>query len=272
MCGFYGRAGALSMRGEMSTMARMESWLELRGLAKQYGAREAVKGISLTFDRGQIVGLLGPNGAGKSTLIGMLTGLLAPSAGEILWEGRPITAQRGTWRRALGVVLEDLSLFEYLTVAENMRFVGRLYGLAAAEAERRAAELLAFLDLADHADTPASEASQGTRRKLAFALAVLHGPRILLLDESLNGVDALTAARIKGLLRRTAAGGVTVILSSHVLDSLEGIVERCIIVHRGIVALDTSMGAVRASGRTLEHVYTSVISGAREAPALSWLP
>ncbi len=261
------------MRGEMITMARMESsWLELRGLAKQYGKREAVKGITLTLDRGQIVGLLGPNGAGKSTLIGMLTGLLAPSAGEILWEGRPIRECRAPWRRALGVVLEDLSLFDYLTVAENMRFVARLYGLPAPEAERRAAELLAFLDLRDHADTPAAEASQGTRRKLAFALAVLHGPRILLLDESLNGVDALTASRIKGLLRRCAAGGVTVILSSHVLDALESIVERCVIVHRGAAVLDTSMSAVRESGRTLEQVYTSIISGGEEAPSLSWLP
>jgi ABC-2 type transport system ATP-binding protein len=257
----------------MITMARMESsWLELRGLAKQYGRREAVKGVSLTLHRGQIVGLLGPNGAGKSTLIGMLTGLLAPSAGEILWEGRPIRDRQPEWRRALGVVLEDLSLFEYLSVAENMRFVGTLYGLAASEAERRAADLLAFLDLADHADTPAAEASQGTRRKLAFALAVLHGPRILLLDESLNGVDALTASRIKGLLRRCAAGGVTVILSSHVLDALESIVERCVIVHRGKAVLDIPMSAVRESGRTLEQVYTSIIAEGEEPPALSWLP
>jgi ABC-2 type transport system ATP-binding protein len=261
------------MRGEMSTMARMDStWLELRGLTKQYGRREAVKGISLVVARGQIVGLLGPNGAGKSTLIGMLTGLLAPSAGEILWEGRSIHERRVDWRRALGVVLEDLSLFDYLTIRENMRFVGRLYGLAAAEAERRAAELVAFLDLGDHAETPAAEASQGTRRKLAFALAVLHGPRILLLDESLNGVDALTASRIKGLLRRCAAGGVTVILSSHALDALESLVERCVIVHRGKAVLDESMSSVRASGRSLEQVYTSIIAAGEEAPALSWLP
>jgi ABC-2 type transport system ATP-binding protein len=260
------------MRADLFTMARMESpWLELRGLAKQYGRREAVKGISLAFARGEIVGLLGPNGAGKSTLIGMLTGLLGPTAGEILWEGRPISERRPEWRRALGVVLEDLSLFEYLSVAENMRFVARLYGLAAPEAERRAAELLAFLDLTEHADTPAAEASQGTRRKLAFALAVLHGPRILLLDEALNGVDALTASRIKGLLHRCAARGVTVILSSHVLDALESVVERCIIVHRGKAALDTSMSAVRESGRSLEQVYTSIVAEGEEAPSLSWL-
>ena len=254
-------------------MGRMDStFLELRGLAKSYGHREAVRGISLSVGRGEILGLLGPNGAGKSTLIGMLTGLLAPTSGEILWEGRSIRERKAEWRRALGVVLEDLSLFEYLTVAENLRFVGRLYGLAAAQVESRAAELLSFLDLAEHADTPAAEASQGTRRKLAFALAVLHGPRVLLLDETLNGVDALTASRIKALLRRCAAGGVTVILSSHVLDALESIVQRCIIVHHGTTALDTPMSALRESGRSLEQVYTSVVAAGEEQPTLSWLP
>jgi ABC-2 type transport system ATP-binding protein len=259
------------MRVETITMCRMDSpWLELRGLAKRYGSREAVRGISLSLARGEIVGLLGPNGAGKSTLIGMLTGLLSPSEGEVLWEGLPIGGRMAEWRRSMGVVLEDLSLFEFLTVEENIRFVGQLAGLAADEVDRRCSDLLTFLDMDAHAGTPAVEASQGTRRKLAFALAVLRSPRVLLLDEALNGVDALTASRLKALLRRLAAAGVTVILSSHALDAMEGLVDRCIIVHQGKAALDSTMSALRDSGRSLEQVYTSIISTGQEVPVLSW--
>jgi ABC-2 type transport system ATP-binding protein len=260
------------MRGGTGTMAGMDQpLLELRGLVKHYGRREAVRGISFSLRRGEIVGLLGPNGAGKSTLIGMLTGLLAPTGGEVLWEGRSIREQRAAWRRTLGVVLEDLSLFEYLTVRENIGLTGRLYGVPDHEMAERTASLLSFLDLAEHADTPAAEASQGTRRKLAFALAVLHSPRLLLLDETLNGVDALTAARIKDLLRRAAASGVTVVLSSHVLDSVESVVDRCIIVHRGVVALDRPLAALRAGGQSLEQVYTTVVAGDVPAADLPWV-
>jgi ABC-2 type transport system ATP-binding protein len=253
-------------------MADMDAPLvELRALAKHYGRREAVRGISLSLHRGEIVGLLGPNGAGKSTLIGMLTGLLAPRAGEVLWEGRRITERRAEWRRRLGVVLEDLSLFEYLTVRENIGLVATLYGLPAAEADARCTALLDFLDLDAHADTPAPEASQGTRRKLAFALAVLHVPRIILLDEALNGVDARTAARIKNLLRRAAASGVTVVLSSHVLDAVESVVDRCVIVHRGVVVLDAPMAEIRGGGRTLDQVYTAAVAGEAPAVVLPWI-
>jgi len=247
------------------------SWLALRGRVKHYGRREAVRGITLSFSPGEIVGLLGPNGAGKSTLIGMLTGFLSPTSGEILWEGETLHARRAQWRRALGVVLEDLSLFEYLTVAENTRVVARLAGLPQAEGERRAQELLSFLDLGEHADTPAAEGSQGTRRKLALALALIHGPRVLLLDEALNGVDALSASRIKGLLARFAAGGGTVIMSSHVLDAVESTVRRCVVIHHGRVALDTTLEEVRATGRSLEQVYTALVSDGSPVPDLSWL-
>src|SRR5882724_8024369 len=117
-------------------MARMDStFLELRGLEKSYGRREAVRGISFSVGRGEILGLLGPNGAGKSTLIGMVSGFITPRAGEILWEGQPIAARLPAWRRSIGVVLEDLSLFELLTVEENIRYVAGLAGVEKAEAE-----------------------------------------------------------------------------------------------------------------------------------------
>jgi ABC-2 type transport system ATP-binding protein len=247
-------------------------FIALESLSKSYGKREAVRGISLAIPRGEIIGLLGPNGAGKSTTIAMLTGLLTPSSGGILWQGRSIFTRMREWRRALGVVLEDLSLFEYLSVREHLHLTARLAGLDEQEAVRRAGELIEFLQLGGFGETLASEASQGTRKKLAFALGLVHAPRILLLDEALNGIDAVTVSRIKGLLRKLARQGVTIMISSHVLDSVETIIDRCVIVDEGRVALDTPMDAVRATGRSLEQVYTETILGAQEkVPVLSWL-
>jgi ABC-type multidrug transport system ATPase subunit len=246
------------------------SWIEMREVWKSYGRREAVRGVSLAIERGEILGLLGPNGAGKSTLVGMLSGFLSPSTGEILWEGRALATRLPAWRRALGMVLEDLSLFEFLTVEENIRFVARLAGIDDAESDRRCSELLAFLDMEDHAGTPAVEASQGTRVKLAFALAIVARPRILLLDEALNGIDALTASRLASLLRRLATAGASIVISSHALDTVQNLADRFVIIHRGKVVSDSPMTAIRASGQRLEDVYTSIVSEGRVLPGLTW--
>jgi ABC-2 type transport system ATP-binding protein len=246
--------------------------IELRSLSKSYGRREAVRGISFTVDRGEIVGLLGPNGAGKSTTISMLTGLLAPSGGDILWDGQGISSRMREWRRAIGVVLEDLSLFEYLSVREHLALTGRLAGLEPSETERRTRELMDLLQLDDAADTVAAEASQGTRKKLAIALGLIHSPRIILLDEALNGVDAVTVSAVKALLRSLAGRGIAIVMSSHVLDSVETIAERCLIMDKGLLVMDERTDAIRASGRTLEQAYTeTILGGARTVPELPWL-
>ncbi|HEY9595381.1 MAG TPA: ABC transporter ATP-binding protein [Spirochaetia bacterium] len=248
-----------------------QPYIELRDLRRGYGKREAVRGISLGIERGEIVGLLGPNGAGKSTTISMLAGLLSPTGGDILWEGASLRGRMREWRRAIGVVLEDLALFEYLGVREHLDLCARLAGFSAAESDRRVAELLDFFQLGDAAGTVAAEASQGTRKKLAFALSLVHAPRVLLLDEALNGIDAVTVHHVKALLRRLAGGGVTVVISSHVLDSAETLIDRCVIVDRGVVALDTPMAAIRASGRSLEQAYTDALEAGRPAPPeLTW--
>ncbi len=247
-------------------------FIALESLSKSYGRHEAVRGISLAIPRGEIVGLLGPNGAGKSTTISMLTGLLTPSGGGILWEGASIFSRMREWRRALGVVLEDLSLFEYLSVREHLLLTARLAGVEEKETRRRAGELIDFFQLGGFEETLASEASQGTRKKLAFALGLVHSPRVLLLDEALNGIDAVTVSRIKGLLRKLAQQGITIIISSHVLDSVETVIDRCVIVDAGRIALDTTMEAIRATGRSLEQAYTETLLGAQvKAPVLSWL-
>ena len=249
-----------------------DTQLEIRRLGKRYGSREAVKDVSFQVRPGEIVGLLGPNGAGKSTTIGILSGFLAPTRGDVLWDGRSIFARIAAWRRQIGVVLEDLSLFEYLTVAEHLRLVGALGGLSPRETERRAQELLDFLQMDEHAETVAAEASHGTRKKLALALCLLHSPRVLLLDEATNGIDAVSVSRVKTLLRRLASNGAAIIMSSHVLDVMEAVVSRCVILSRGTISLDSSIDEVRRSGRSLEQVYTQTILGSNAAgPELSWV-
>jgi ABC-2 type transport system ATP-binding protein len=249
-----------------------ETHLRLTELTRSFGTLTAVRGISLDVARGEILGLLGPNGAGKSTTINILTGFLRPSSGDVLWEGRSIFAHMAQWRKAIGVVLEDLSLFEYLTVEEHLRLVGRLYGLSPAETGKRTGELLDFLRLGEFAGTVVREASHGTRKKLAFGLAVIHGPRFLFLDEALNGIDAIVVKDIKDLLRRMARGGVTIVLSSHILDSAETLIDRCLIIAGGAVALDEPLERITASGRSLEETYAKAVSGsAGTAVGLSWV-
>jgi ABC-2 type transport system ATP-binding protein len=245
--------------------------VQLRDLVKNYGRTKAVHGISLRIGSGEIVGLLGPNGAGKSTTISMLAGLLAPTSGDILLDGTSVLARMPEWRRRIGVVLEELALFEYLSVREHLTFLGRLYGLSPAETERRTGELLDFFQLGEFAQTIAAEASQGTRKKLAIALALIHSPRFLLLDEALNGVDAVVVRDLKELLRRLAARGAAIVLSSHVLDAVETLVNRCVIVVQGRIARDEPISVIRASGKPLEEIYTETVrGGGGRAPALSW--
>jgi ABC-2 type transport system ATP-binding protein len=247
-------------------------YIELRDLAKSFAKREAVRGISARFAKGEIIGLLGPNGAGKSTTMTMLAGLTRPTSGDILWEGRSIAANLRQWRRRIGIVLEELSLFEYLGVREHLTLVGRLSGLSQKEAGKRTDELSALFQLGPAADTIASEASHGTRKKLALALSLIHDPDVLLLDEALNGIDAVSARDAKDLLRRLARSGRTIILSSHVLDAIEPLIDRCLIVEEGRIVRDDSMGRIRESGKSLEQTYVEAIRGVEARSAeLSWL-
>jgi ABC-2 type transport system ATP-binding protein len=261
------RRQTVTITGTMDT-----PFLELRQLAKSYGKRQAVRGISTRFSRGEIVGLLGPNGAGKSTTITMLAGLSKPSSGDILCEGRSIFSSLRQWRRKIGIVLEDLSLFEYLGVREHLILVGRLSGLSAADAEKRARELASFFQLTDASETIASEASHGTRKKLALALSLIHAPEVLLLDEALNGIDAVTARDAKDLLKRLARRGTTIVLSSHVLDAIEPLIDRCLIVEEGLMVRDEPIERIRESGKSLEETYVEAIRGAGgPAVELAWL-
>ncbi len=251
-------------------------------LSRRFGALTAVDSINLQVAAGQFFGFLGPNGAGKSTTIKMLTGLLAPTSGRMHLLGLDFAARSVEVKRQIGVVPEGMGLFERLTGAEYLHFVGRMYGLDLPTTRQRSEELLDFMQLADRPKTLVADYSHGMQKKLALAAAVIHGPRILFLDEPFEGVDALAAGALKSLLGRMAERGVTIFLTSHVLEIVERLCSHVAIIHQGRLVAQGSLEELRAgipseegSKTTLEQIFLSIVGqGGAERPQLeelSWL-
>jgi ABC-2 type transport system ATP-binding protein len=251
-------------------------------LTRQFGALTAVDAVDLRVQAGQFFGFLGPNGAGKSTTIRMLTGLLAPTSGRMELLGLDFQAHPMEVKRQIGVVPEGMGLFERLTGIEYLQFVGRMYGLDRATTEKRTEELLDFMQLAEREKTLIADYSHGMQKKLALAAAVIHGPRILFLDEPFEGVDALAAGALKALLGRMAERGVTIFLTSHVLEIVERLCSHVGIIHKGRLVAQGSIEELRAGvqgeageKKTLEEIFLSIVgqSGAEQArmEELTWL-
>src|ERR1700720_1139954 len=192
-----------------------------QGLTRRFGELVAVQDVNLSVAAGQFFGFLGPNGAGKSTTIKMLTGLLSASSGSIQILGLDLNAHPVEVKRQIGVVPEGMALFGRLTGAEFLSFAGRMYGLDRLTAAQRAAELLDFMQLADQPKKLITDYSHGMQKKLALAAAVIHGPKVLFLDEPFEGVDAIAAGTLKAMLQRMIARGATIFLTSHVLEIVE---------------------------------------------------
>jgi ABC-2 type transport system ATP-binding protein len=251
-------------------------------LTRRFGNLTAVDGIDLQVTAGQFFGFLGPNGAGKSTMIKILTGLLAPTSGGIQLLGMDFAANPVEVKRQIGVVPEGMGLFERLTGSEYLKFVGRMYGLDRATTQRRCQELLEFMQLADRPKTMIADYSHGMQKKLALAAAVIHGPRILFLDEPFEGVDALAAGALKALLARMTERGTTIFLTSHVLEIVERLCSHVAIIHKGRLVAQGSLEELRAgisgeagSKNTLEEIFLSIVGqDGTERPQLeelSWL-
>jgi ABC-2 type transport system ATP-binding protein len=251
-------------------------------LTRRFGGLTAVDGIDLTVTAGQFFGFLGPNGAGKSTTIKMLTGLLAPTSGRVQLLGIDFASDPVEVKRQIGVVPEGMGLFERLTGSEYLNFVGRMYGLDRATTRQRSEELLDFMQLADRPKSVIADYSHGMQKKLALAAAVIHGPRILFLDEPFEGVDALAAGALKALLGRMTERGVTIFLTSHVLEIVERLCSHVAIIHKGRLVAQGSLEELRAgtageegSKSTLEQIFLSILGQGGEArpqmEELSWL-
>ena len=224
------------------------------GLSRSFGNLLAVDRVDLRVDAGQFFGFLGPNGAGKSTTIRMLTGLLAPTTGRIELLGLNLEQHPTEVKRQIGVVPEGLGLFDRLTGGEYLNFVGRMYGLDRATAAQRTAELLDFMDLADRPKTLVVDYSHGMKKKLALAAAVIHGPKILFLDEPFEGVDAIAAGTLKTMLHNMTARGATIFLTSHVLEIVERLCSHVAIIHHGRMIAQGSLDELRAGVAAGAHL------------------
>jgi ABC-2 type transport system ATP-binding protein len=246
-------------------------------LTRRFGAQTAVDALTITVPAGSFYGFLGPNGAGKSTTINILTGLLAPTSGRALILGHDVVREPLEVKRRIGVVPDGLALFERLTGEEQLRFVGRLHGLDAAESARRSRELLEAMELGADARKLIAGYSHGMRKKLALCCALIHNPRLLFLDEPFEGVDAIAAKGIRDLLTRLVAGGqTTVFLTSHVLEIVERLCTHVGIVDRGRLVAHGPLGELRrspdGSERSLESLFLSLVGGGRDpARGLDWL-
>src|SRR5215218_1669162 len=215
--------------------------IETFELVRRFGDFTAVDGVNLRVRTGSFFGFLGPNGAGKSTTIKMLTGLLAPTSGRVRVLGLDLAAGPNEVKRRIGVVPEDLNLFERLTGAEMLSFTGRMYGLGREDTQLRSRELLELMELDAEPRRLAVEYSHGMKKKLALACALIHRPEMLFLDEPFEGVDAVASRTLKDLLSRLTARGLTVFLTSHVLEIVERLCTHIAIISQGSLVASGSL-------------------------------
>jgi ABC-2 type transport system ATP-binding protein len=244
--------------------------IEAHGLTKNFGAFTAVRDLNLQVPRGTIFGFLGPNGSGKSTTVKMLTGLLKPTAGEMIVAGEPVTIENARLKRKIGVLPEETALFHSLTIWEHLEMCGPIYGLNHKETEERAAQLLRHLDLWRERKTYIDQASFGMRKKCAMAMAMLHNPRALFLDEPFEGIDPGSSRNMKDLLLWLAQKGITIFLTSHILEVVERLVQQYAIIINGEIACCQTVEETIRAGLTLEDVYFQ-FAGKPVAEEMSWL-
>ena len=245
--------------------------ISVEGLWKRFGMKEAVSGIDLAIDAGSFAGLVGPNGAGKTTSLSMMTGLLRPDYGRILINGVDVWADPVAAKALIGVVPAEARLFERLSGEELLEYAGRLRGISAAEARRRAAQLLDVLDLVPDAKRLVADYSTGMRKKIALGSALIHNPSVLFLDEPLEGVDPVSADVIRRLLTRFVGSGSTVLFSSHVMELVEQVCDHVSIIDKGRIVASGTTEWVRG-GKTLHQAFIDLVgSRANDGEGLSWL-
>lgn len=254
-------------------MSEIQWAIETHQLTRFFGQQCAVNQIDLRVQRGTFYGFLGPNGAGKSTSIKMLTGLLHSSAGEIrvLGLNPRIPSEELEIKRRIGVVPENLALFDNLTALEYLTFTGRMFQMERSTIKQRSLELLELMDLHRETKKLALEYSHGMQKKLALAAALLPQPDLLFLDEPFEGVDAVTSRVIRDILANVVAHGSTVFLTSHVLEIVEKLCTHVGIIAGGQLVVQDSLQAL-SQGQSLEQLFLEKVGSTRETPhKLSWL-
>lgn len=249
----------------------MDYGIETFGLTKDFGGFRAVDALELRVERGSFYGFLGPNGAGKSTTIKMLTGLMGPSSGTAQILGYAMDRAPLEIKKQIGVVPEELCLFENLTAREYLVFIGRMYLVAPKLVLDRCEELLSLMGLADTGKTLILEFSTGMRKKLALAAALIHDPDLLFLDEPFEGIDAVASRTIRTVLDRIIQRGSTIFLTSHILEIVERLCTHVGIIRQGKLAAQGPLASL-AHGCSLEDTFIRIVGeGEREPVKLSWL-
>lgn len=252
--------------------------VRIENLTKRYGNLTAVDNLSLNVPTGRMFGFLGPNGAGKSTTIGCLTGLMDPTSGKIELLGEAFTSDSVELKRRIGVMPEGLALFDHLYAHEFLTFNARMYGLDEATVKQRVAELLAVMDLASATRKRLAEFSTGMRKKVAFAASIIHRPEILFLDEPFESIDPAGVAMLKDWLRRFVAGGRTVFMTTHVLETVERLCDDVAIIKAGKIAWRGDVGQLSVGGKvesdgqrfnTLEALFLHLVG--EQHKELEWL-
>jgi ABC-2 type transport system ATP-binding protein len=237
--------------------------LAVRGLRKTF-ERPAVEGIDLTIQAGEFYGLLGPNGAGKTTTLRMIAGLLKPDSGSIQVFGIDVLGNPAAAKELIAWLPDEPLLYDKLTVAEYLEFIAGLWRMDPRQAERNARELLERLDLWGHRDDRCEGFSRGMKQKAALAGALIHDPKLLILDEPLTGLDASIARQVKDLLLERARAGCTIILTTHILDVAERLVDRMGIIQSGRLLAEGTLQELRDKAghadSTLEEVFLNLVA------------
>ena len=245
--------------------------VEIQGLRKSFGGTAAVAGLDLVVPAGSFFGLVGPNGAGKTTTLQMVTGLLRPDAGRALIEGVDVWVDPVGARRSIGVLPEDLALFDRLTGRQLLTYTGLLRELAPDTVRQRTEQLLDVLGLGEAAGVLVVDYSHGMRKKIALAAALLHAPRILFLDEPFEAIDPVSARTLRAVLERHTTNGGTVVFSSHVMELVERLCNRVGIVDRGRLVAQGTLDEVRGGG-SLEEAFVGLVGAASHTQeGLGWL-
>jgi ABC-2 type transport system ATP-binding protein len=242
----------------------------LRGLVKRFGATLAVAGLDLDIPAGSFYGVVGPNGAGKTTTLSMATGLLLPDAGTAHIHGVDVWAQPAQVAPLLGVLPDGLRLFDRLTGPELISYAGLLRGMDTQVVAARRDDLLGALDLNGAGSTLVADYSAGMTKKVALACALVHAPRVLVLDEPFEAVDPVSATAIRAILQRFVAAGGTVVMSSHVMALVERVCDHVAVVGGGRILAAGSIDEVRG-GQDLEQRFVGLLGGLADTPELSWL-
>ncbi|MBA2304909.1 MAG: ABC transporter ATP-binding protein [Acidobacteria bacterium] len=249
--------------------------VETRGLTRDFGSFRAVDGIDLAVPAGSFYGFLGPNGAGKSTTIKCLTGLLKPGGGTMRILGIDPLEDPVAVKRRIGVVPEDLALFDRLTGEETLMFVAQIHGLDAATGRARSSDLLELMDLKGAGTTLVTDFSHGMRKKLSLAAALLPAPKLLFLDEPFEGIDAVASRQIKDLMQSFVGRGGTIFLTSHILEIVERLSTHIGVIAHGKLVAQGAIGELRAggaAGATLEELFIRLVGGeATPATSLDWI-